>query len=92
VIERLDEAGIANARMNDMQAVWNHEQLVARQRWTTVQTPAGEIPALYPPGVAASEEPRMGAVPALGQHSEAILRELGFSDAQIGDLRELGAV
>lgn len=92
VIERLDEAGIANARMNDMQAVWNHEQLVARQRWTTVQTPAGEIPALYPPGVAPSEESRMGAVPALGQHSEAILRELGFSSIQIGEMRAVGAI
>ena len=92
VIERLDEAGIANARMNDMQAVWNHEQLVARQRWTTVQTPAGEIPALFPPGVAPSEEPCMGPVPALGQHSDAILRELGFSDAQIEDMRQAGAV
>lgn len=92
VIERLDEAGIANARMNDMQAVWTHEQLVARQRWTTVQTPAGEIPALYPPGVAPSEEPRMGAVPALGQHSEAILQELGFSSTQIDDMHALGAI
>jgi crotonobetainyl-CoA:carnitine CoA-transferase CaiB-like acyl-CoA transferase len=92
VIERLDEAGIANARMNDMQAVWTHEQLVARQRWTTVQTPAGEIPALYPPGVAPSEEPRMGAVPALGQHSEAILQELGFSSTQIEDMHAAGAI
>jgi crotonobetainyl-CoA:carnitine CoA-transferase CaiB-like acyl-CoA transferase len=51
VIERLEAAGIANARMNDMHAVWEHEQLAARRRWTKVQTPAGEIPALYPPGL-----------------------------------------
>ncbi|MFM0092812.1 CaiB/BaiF CoA-transferase family protein [Paraburkholderia sediminicola] len=92
VIERLDAAGIANARMNDMQAVWDHEQLTARRRWTKVQTPAGEIPALYPPGVDPSEEPLMGCVPALGQHSESILHELGFDDSQIHAMRELGAI
>ncbi|RDK03620.1 CaiB/BaiF CoA transferase family protein [Paraburkholderia lacunae] len=92
VIERLDAAGIANARMNDMQAVWDHEQLAARGRWTKVQTPAGEIPALYPPGVAPSEAPFMGGVPALGQHAESILHELGFDDSQIHAMRELGTI
>jgi crotonobetainyl-CoA:carnitine CoA-transferase CaiB-like acyl-CoA transferase len=92
VIDRLEIAGIANARMNDMQAVWNHEQLAARRRWTKVQTPVGDIPALYPPGVSPSEEPLMGAVPALGQHSEAILHELGFDNSQILAMREAGAV
>ena len=92
VIGRLDAAGIANARMNGMQAVWDHEQLAARGRWTKVQTPAGEIPALYPPGVAPSESPLMGGVPALGQHSESILHELGFDDSQIHAMRELDAI
>jgi itaconate CoA-transferase len=92
VIGRLDAAGIANARMNGMQAVWDHEQLAARGRWTKVQTPAGEIPALYPPGVAPSESPLMGGVPALGQHSESILHELGFDDSQIHAMRERGAI
>ncbi|MGF6778060.1 CaiB/BaiF CoA transferase family protein [Paraburkholderia sp. GAS334] len=92
VIERLEAAGIANARMNDMQAVWDHEQLAARRRWTKVQTPAGEIPALYPPGVDPSDGPLMGSVPALGQHSESILHELGLDDSQIHAMRELGAI
>ena len=92
VIVRLEEAGIANASMNDMQAVWNHEQLAARGRWTKIQTPAGEIPALYPPGVDPSEEPLMGGVPALGQHSESILSELGFNDSEIVAMRETGAI
>jgi len=92
VIERLEEAGIANARMNDMQAVWDHEQLGARGRWTKVQTPAGEIPALYPPGVNPSEEPLMGCVPTLGQHSESILNELGFDESQIVAMRETGVI
>ncbi|MFM0347859.1 CaiB/BaiF CoA transferase family protein [Paraburkholderia sp. RL17-347-BIC-D] len=92
VIKRLEEAGIANASMNDMQAVWNHEQLAARGRWTKIQTPAGEIPALYPPGVDPTEEPLMGSVPALGQHSETILRELGFNDSEIVAMREADAI
>jgi crotonobetainyl-CoA:carnitine CoA-transferase CaiB-like acyl-CoA transferase len=92
VIGRLDDAGIANARMNDMRGVWNHEQLIARQRWTKVSTPAGEIPALYPPGVAPADEPTMGPVPALGQHTDAILRELGLNDSLIEEMRVAGAV
>ncbi|NDP43512.1 MAG: CoA transferase, partial [Aromatoleum sp.] len=51
VIERLDAAGVANARMNDMREVWAHPQLAARQRWVDVGTPAGRVPALLPPGV-----------------------------------------
>jgi len=92
VIERLDYAGIANARMNDMHDVWQHEQLQARNRWTTVRTAAGEIPALYPPGQKAEDEPRMGAVPAVGEHTDAILRELGFDAQAIEAMRTAGAI
>jgi len=92
VIERLEAAQIANARFNDMHDVWAHPQLKARQRWTEVATPAGPIPALLPPGQTDAFAPRMDAVPGLGQHTEAILRELGWSAEAIGRLREQGAV
>ena len=92
VIERLEEAGIANARMNDMHDVWKHEQLEARHRWTRVETPAGAIPALYPPGLGSADEPRMDAVPALGQHTVAVLRELGLDDKAIERLRAANAI
>lgn len=78
VIERLDEASIANASVNDMQGVWNHPQLQARNRWTEVDTPAGRVPALLPPGTGDGVQARMGAVPSVGQHNEAILAELGI--------------
>jgi len=87
VVERLDAAGIANARMNDMREVWAHPQLAARHRWTEVGTPAGPVPALVPPGVAPDAHPRMDAVPALGQHTVAILHELGYADATIRRLQ-----
>ncbi|TIC94292.1 Succinate--hydroxymethylglutarate CoA-transferase [Colletotrichum higginsianum] len=77
VLAKLDGAAIANANVNDMQGVWNHPQLKARARWTDVETPAGKIPALIPPGFASVEESRMGKVPGLGEHNEAIFRELG---------------
>lgn len=87
VTERLDCAGIANARMNEMADVWNHAQLQARNRWREVDTPAGPIPALLPPGGIGSE-PRMDAVPALGEHAPALLAELGYSEEAIADLRQ----
>src|SRR5678815_4928159 len=76
VVARLDAAQIANARMNDMHDVWGHEQLKARARWTRVDTPSGQVPALLPPGQPNAYAPRMDAVPALGQHTDAILRDL----------------
>lgn len=81
VISRLDAAGIANAQVNDMRSVWHHPQLQARNRWTEVDSPAGKIPALLPPGMPSSFNPRMDSIPAVGQHTEAILRELGFAGA-----------
>ncbi len=91
-IARLDEAQIANARMNDMHDVWLHPQLKARGRWTEVATPAGPVPALLPPGDSDAFQPRMDAVPALGQHTDAILAGLGWSAHDISALRETGAV
>ena len=92
VIARLDEAQIANARMNDMHEVWQHPQLKARGRWAEVATPSGPIPALLPPGASDAFAPRMDAIPALGQHSNAILAELGWSGAAIDPLRREGAI
>ena len=92
LIARLDAAQIANARMNDMHDVWQHPQLAARQRWIQVQTPAGPIPALLPPGEIDAFTPRMDAVPALGEHSEAILGELGWEPPEIARLRAIGAI
>ena len=78
VEQRLDDAQIANARMNDMAGLWAHPQLKARERWRNVQSPAGQIPALLPPGRNSSFEYRMDAIPRIGEHTEAILRELGM--------------
>jgi itaconate CoA-transferase len=78
VIRRLDAARIANTAVSDMAAVWDHPQLKARDRWRTVRTPAGAVPALLPPGLPRGVVPRMDPVPALGAHNAAILRELGL--------------
>ena len=83
VVARLDEAKIGNAAMNDMQQVWNHAQLKARKRWTQVDTPLGKIKAMLPPGMPQSFESRMDPIPALGEHTDAILGELGYGDADI---------
>lgn len=85
----LDDAQIANARVNDMAQVWAHPQLQARGRWTTVATPAAVVPALLPPGMT---EANMAPIPALGEHSEAVLAELGYDAAQIAQFRQDGVV
>ncbi|MFD2319000.1 CaiB/BaiF CoA transferase family protein [Delftia deserti] len=76
-MQRLDAGGIANAPLNDMHAVWNHPQLQARQRWREVATPAGCIQALLPPATLSDAEAAMGAVPALGEHTQALWEEFG---------------
>ena len=92
VVQRLDEAQIANARMNDMTELWAHPQLKARERWQAVGSPVGDVPALLPPGRSSAFDYRMDPVPAVGQHTEAILRELGQGDAQIVALRASHAI
>ncbi len=92
VIERLDAAGIANARMNDMHEVWAHPQLAARARWAQIDTPVGKVRAPLPPGLPPRPPPRMDPIPALGQHTDAILHELGFDAAAIARLRDANAV
>lgn len=77
---RLDQAGIANARMRDVQGFFDHEQLAARNRWRDVDTEKGPVKALLPPAILDEQNAVMGAVPAVGEHTVAILRELGISD------------
>jgi len=80
-IDRLEDAGIANARLRDLAGLVGHEQLAARNRWREVDTPVGLIKALVPPATLDGDEPVMGPIPAPGQHTEQILAELGLSSA-----------
>ncbi|HEV7442220.1 MAG TPA: CaiB/BaiF CoA-transferase family protein [Steroidobacteraceae bacterium] len=92
VVQRLELAGIANARINEMHEVWAHPQLAARERWTQVDTPAGKIPALLPPALPDSVQARMGPVPGLGEHTDSVLGELGYSPETIATLRAERAI
>ncbi|MDH5537254.1 MAG: CoA transferase [Betaproteobacteria bacterium] len=91
-IAKLDAAGIANARMNTPEEVWEHPQFKARGRWRETGSPAGVIPALLPPATHDGFEARMGAVPAIGEHSASILAELGYRSAEIEELRAQSAI
>ena len=83
VVELLDVARIANARQNDVAGLIAHPQIVERDRWSEVATPVGPVAALRPPailtGVDARIEDRFDPVPALGEHTEAIMTELGLT-------------
>jgi itaconate CoA-transferase len=92
VIARLDAAGIGNASVNEIADVWQHPQLAARGRWVEVGSPGGPVPALKPPANDDSFDCRMDPIPALGEHTESILAELGYGSADIERLRAEGAV
>ena len=92
VLQRLDEAQIANAHVNGMAEVWAHPQLAARGRLTEVGSPAGPIAAFLPPGAHSGFDYRMDPIPAVGEHTDAILRELGFDDARCAQMRVQGAI
>lgn len=91
-VMKLDAAGIANGRMNTPEEVWNHPQLAARDRWREVGSSAGMIPAPLPPASYSGFEARMDPVPAIGEHTDAILAGLGYGAPEIAELRATGAV
>lgn len=92
VVARLESAQIANARVNQMKDVWAHPQLHARQRWVDVPSPVGKLSTLKPPATNQSFEARIEAIPALGEHTDMILTQVGCSDEQIAKLRQAGAI
>ena len=92
IIERLDQARIANASLRSVDQLVAHPQLEARRRWWGVETPAGPIRALAPPATMSGVEPRMDPVPALGQHTDVVLEELGYDGGAVAGLRAAGVV
>ncbi len=92
LIARLEKAQIANAHLNDMEGLWKHAQLKARNRFTEVGTPNGPIAALLPPGLNDSYDYRMDPIPAVGEHTDSILKELGLTDSDIANMRASGAI
>ena len=92
LVRRLDKAGIASARLNSVQELIDHPQLTERDRWREVETPVGKVAAVLPPVTFSDVEARMDPVPALGEHTTAVLTELGRSPAEIAELFSRGVV
>ena len=90
VLELLDAAQIANARLNTVGDLLAHPQL--EHRWTEMESPAGPIRTLPVPASTGGAEPALGPIPAVGEHTDAILAELGLTDAEVAALRSSGTV
>lgn len=88
IIERLDAAGIANARMRSVRGFLDHPQLKARERWRKFGSPAGTLRGLLPPATLEGTEPPMTPIPAVGEHNLPILAELGYDDAEIARMQK----
>jgi crotonobetainyl-CoA:carnitine CoA-transferase CaiB-like acyl-CoA transferase len=92
VLRRLDGANLASANVNTIQGYLQHPQLASRDCWREVETPAGPVRVLIPPVRMAGTEPVMGAVPALGQHTSAVLHELAFDKDTIAQWADRGVI
>jgi itaconate CoA-transferase len=92
VIDRLEQAQIANARMNTVEELIHHPQLAARDRWRDVSSPAGEVRMLKPPFNFEGMDVPMTAIPKVGEHTDAILGELGIEQATIAQWRGAGII
>ena len=92
IIQRLEQAQIAHATVNTVEEFLGHPQLSARNRWRDVDSPVGPLRALIPPVMLDNAEPVMGPIPDLGEHTDSVLRELGFDDDTIHDWRRCGVI
>lgn len=92
LLQRLDVGQIAYARLNSVEDFLDHQQLAARDRWRIIDSPVGPLRALLPPVTMEHVEPVLRAIPALGQHSEAILKEVGFDSQTISKWRRAGVI
>ncbi|MFJ2028657.1 CaiB/BaiF CoA transferase family protein [Streptosporangium sp. NPDC087985] len=88
---RLAEAGVPAARVSTVEDLVEHPQLKARRRWRTVETEGGPIEALLPPITFDDVESAMGSVPGLGQHTRALLAEVGLTPEETAALLDRGA-
>ena len=92
LVARLEQADIANARLNTMEEFWRHPQLAARERWAKVGSPVGTLEVMKPPFNFDGFDPRMDPIPGVGEHTRSILAGLGYSSDEISRLATDGAV
>jgi crotonobetainyl-CoA:carnitine CoA-transferase CaiB-like acyl-CoA transferase len=88
VVRRLEIADIPFGSVNEVAEFVDHPQLAARDRWREIASPAGPLRAIIPPIDLEGATPQMGAIPAVGQHTDDILTGLGCDPEEIVRLRE----
>lgn len=92
LIDLLEQAKIANARLNSIEEFVQHPQLQARDRWRDVATSNGNIKALLPPATFEDFDPVMEAIPSVGEHTDSILREFNFDEEFIQKCKDTNTI
>jgi crotonobetainyl-CoA:carnitine CoA-transferase CaiB-like acyl-CoA transferase len=92
LIERLNAANIASTRLNGVEGLLEHPQLVSRERWQDVESPVGTIQCILPPINLGSYLPVMGPIPAVGEHTDSVLKGVGLSPSEISSLHDEGVI
>jgi itaconate CoA-transferase len=92
ITRRIESADIPFGDVNDISQFLDHPQLTARDRWRDIDSPAGPLRAILPPMNLEGVELRMDAIPEVGQHTDEVLREIGYDEAAIAELRAGKAV
>jgi crotonobetainyl-CoA:carnitine CoA-transferase CaiB-like acyl-CoA transferase len=86
-LERLKKAQLAHGEVRGIAEVLAHPQAIARKLIREVESPVGRVPVIGNPLRLSDSPARYDRIPALGEDTEAILRELGYDDDAIESLR-----
>ncbi len=91
-IEELQKAGVACGRLNTVGEVLEHPQNIYRKLVREIDSPIGKIKYLSSPLKLSKAPAKLDFIPSLGEHTDEILIQLGYSQKIVDELRSEGIV